>query len=47
MVEILKQGQYQPLSVEKQIVIIFVGINEKKTDLQFFSLIPTKLNGKA
>lgn len=27
MVEILKQGQYQPLSVEKQVSIIFVGVN--------------------
>ena len=27
MVEILKQGQYQPLSVEKQVSIVFVGVN--------------------
>jgi len=27
MVEILKQGQYQPQSVEKQIAIIFLGVN--------------------
>ncbi len=27
LVEILKQGQYQPLSVERQIVIIFAGTN--------------------
>jgi F-type H+-transporting ATPase subunit alpha len=27
MVEILKQGQYQPLPVEKQIVIVFAGTN--------------------
>jgi F-type H+-transporting ATPase subunit alpha len=27
MVEILKQGQYQPLPVEKQVVIIFAGTN--------------------
>lgn len=27
MVEILKQGQYEPLSVEKQITVIFLGVN--------------------
>lgn len=27
MVEILKQDQYQPVPVEKQIIIIFAGIN--------------------
>ena len=27
MVEILKQGQYTPLVVEKQIAIIFLGVN--------------------
>lgn len=27
LVEILKQGQYQPVSVEKQIIIIFAGVN--------------------
>lgn len=27
LVEILKQGQYQPLSVEKQILIVFAGVN--------------------
>jgi F-type H+-transporting ATPase subunit alpha len=27
LVEILKQGQYQPLSVERQIVIIYAGTN--------------------
>ncbi len=27
MVEILKQGQYEPLSVEKQIAVIFLGVN--------------------
>jgi len=27
LVEILKQGQYQPLSVENQIILIFAGIN--------------------
>ena len=27
LVELLKQGQYQPLSVEKQVVIIYAGTN--------------------
>ncbi|MCI0695478.1 F0F1 ATP synthase subunit alpha [candidate division KSB1 bacterium] len=27
MVELLKQGQFQPLSVEKQIAVIFLGVN--------------------
>ena len=27
MVELLKQGQYQPLPVEKQILIIYAGTN--------------------
>jgi F-type H+-transporting ATPase subunit alpha len=27
LVEILKQGQYQPLSVERQILIIYAGTN--------------------
>jgi F-type H+-transporting ATPase subunit alpha len=33
MVEILKQGQYQPLSVEKQVVIIFAGTQGLLDDL--------------
>jgi F-type H+-transporting ATPase subunit alpha len=33
MVEILKQGQFQPLPVEKQIVIIFAGVNGYLDDL--------------
>ncbi|GAB4173967.1 MAG: F0F1 ATP synthase subunit alpha [Calditrichia bacterium] len=33
MVEILKQGQYQPLSVAKQIVIIFAGNNGYLDDI--------------
>lgn len=33
MVEILKQDQYQPLTVEKQIMIIFAGINGMFDDL--------------
>jgi F-type H+/Na+-transporting ATPase subunit alpha len=32
-VEILKQGQYQPLPVEKQIVIIFAGTQGHLDDL--------------
>jgi F-type H+-transporting ATPase subunit alpha len=33
MVEILKQGQFQPLPVEKQIAIIFAGTNGYLDDL--------------
>jgi F-type H+-transporting ATPase subunit alpha len=33
MVEILKQGQYQPLPVEKQILIIYAGVNAFLDDL--------------
>lgn len=33
MVEILKQDQYQPLPVEKQIMIIFVGVNGYLDDI--------------
>ncbi|MBI1987111.1 MAG: F0F1 ATP synthase subunit alpha [Nitrospinae bacterium] len=33
MVEILKQGQYQPLPVQKQIAIIFVGVNGYLDDI--------------
>jgi F-type H+/Na+-transporting ATPase subunit alpha len=33
LVEILKQGQYQPLPVEKQILIIFAGTNAYLDDL--------------
>ena len=33
LVEILKQGQYQPLPVEKQIVIIFAGTRDYLNDL--------------
>jgi len=33
MVEILKQGQYQPVPVEKQVVIIFAGINGMLDDI--------------
>ena len=33
MVEILKQDQYQPLPVEKQILIIFAGANSYLDDI--------------
>ena len=33
LVEILKQGQYQPLSVEKQVLIIYAGTNAFLDDL--------------
>jgi len=33
LVEILKQGQYQPLPLEKQIVIIFAGVKGYLDDL--------------
>jgi F-type H+-transporting ATPase subunit alpha len=33
MVEILKQGQYSPIPVEKQIAIIFAGTNGMLDDL--------------
>jgi F-type H+-transporting ATPase subunit alpha len=34
LVEILKQGQYSPLSVEKQVVIIFAGTNGFLDDIE-------------
>ena len=33
LTELLKQGQYSPLSVEEQIVIIFAGVNGYLDDL--------------
>ncbi len=33
MVEILKQGQYQPVPVEKQVLIIFAGVNSYLDDI--------------
>src|SRR3989454_10085785 len=33
MVEVLKQGQYQPLSMEKQVAIIFAGTQGLLDDL--------------
>jgi F-type H+-transporting ATPase subunit alpha len=38
LVELLKQGQYQPLSVERQIVIIYAGTNGFIDDLPLNSL---------
>ena len=38
MVEILKQGQYAPLSVEKQVLLIFAGANGFLDDLPVSSL---------
>ena len=38
LVELLKQGQYQPLSVEKQILIIYAGTNGFVDELPLTSL---------
>jgi F-type H+-transporting ATPase subunit alpha len=38
LVELLKQGQYQPLSVEKQILIIYAGTNGFVDDLPLSAL---------
>jgi F-type H+-transporting ATPase subunit alpha len=40
MVELLKQGQYQPLSVERQVAIIFAGTNGYLDDLPVASVRP-------
>ena len=40
MVELLKQGQYQPLTVEKQVVIIFAGSQGLLDDLPVDSVRP-------
>ncbi|HEX3112849.1 MAG TPA: F0F1 ATP synthase subunit alpha [Candidatus Eisenbacteria bacterium] len=40
MVELLKQGQYQPLSVERQVAIIFAGTNGYLDDLPVTSVRP-------
>jgi F-type H+/Na+-transporting ATPase subunit alpha len=40
MVELLKQGQYQPLSVEKQIAIIFAGTQGHLDDLPIDQIRP-------
>jgi len=52
LVELLKQGQYQPLSVEQQVVIIYAGTNGyvdelpvaalKKYEQELFSFISSK-----
>jgi F-type H+-transporting ATPase subunit alpha len=38
LVELLKQGQYQPLSVEQQVVILYAGTNGYVDDLPINSL---------
>ncbi|MBI4829469.1 MAG: F0F1 ATP synthase subunit alpha [Nitrospinae bacterium] len=38
LVEILKQGQYEPLSIEKQVMIIYCGVNDHVKDLPVSSL---------
>src|SRR5512138_3520796 len=40
MVELLKQGQYQPLSVERQVAIIYAGTNGYLDDLPTASIRP-------
>ncbi|AKT44220.1 F0F1 ATP synthase subunit alpha [Chondromyces crocatus] len=47
MVEILKQGQYVPLPVEKQVLIIYAGVNGYLDDLPVASLsqFESELNG--
>jgi len=40
MVELLKQGQYQPLTVEKQVVIIFAGSQGLLDDLPVDAVRP-------
>jgi len=52
LVELLKQGQYEPLSVEKQVLIIFAGTNGfiddlpltaiKKYEQELFSFVESK-----
>jgi len=43
LVEILKQDQYQPLPVEKQVVIIFAGANKYLDDLDVSEVRPFEL----
>jgi F-type H+-transporting ATPase subunit alpha len=40
MVELLKQGQYQPLAVEKQVAIIFAGTQGLLDDLPVDAVRP-------
>ncbi|MBI2154744.1 MAG: F0F1 ATP synthase subunit alpha [Candidatus Rokubacteria bacterium] len=40
MVEVLKQGQYQPLTVEKQIVVIYAGTQGHLDDLPLEAIRP-------
>jgi F-type H+/Na+-transporting ATPase subunit alpha len=43
LVELLKQDQYQPLTVEKQVVIIFAGANKYLDDLDVSEVRPFEL----
>ena len=38
LTELLKQGQYEPLAIEEQIVIIFAGVNGYLDDLKVSSV---------
>jgi F-type H+-transporting ATPase subunit alpha len=40
MVEILKQGQYSPLSVEKQVIVIYAATNGYLDDLEISDCLP-------
>ena len=42
MVELLKQGQYQPLSVERQIAIIFAGTQGHLDDMPIDQIRPLR-----
>ena len=47
LVEILKQGQYVPLPVEKQVVIIYAGTNGYLDELPVESLARTSRSSTA
>ncbi len=40
LTEILKQGQYQPLTVEKQVIVLFAGVNGYLDDLEIEQIRP-------